>query len=212
MLHFQQKYVNIITITRGGSYGMANFTEQAIKKSFLELLNRKPVNKITVKDIAANCGINRNSFYYHFSDIPALIEVILTEEAERIMQEGTSSKSIYEHLLFAVDFAIENKTAVYHLYNSANREMFERYLQRISYKSVADYVAYACEGYNVEEEYREIIIMYYKCLLVGFVIDWLGSGMQYSLRSKLAGICDLFDGSMQNAIKRAENKSSDELK
>ena len=32
---------------------MANFTEEAIKNKFMELLNRKPINKITVKEIAA---------------------------------------------------------------------------------------------------------------------------------------------------------------
>lgn len=45
---------------------MANFTKQAIKAAFLELLDEKPLNKISVRDIVERCGINRNSFYYHF--------------------------------------------------------------------------------------------------------------------------------------------------
>ena len=48
-------------------------TRKAIKESFMLLLNQKPLSKITVKEIVANCGINRNSFYYHFSDIPTLL-------------------------------------------------------------------------------------------------------------------------------------------
>ncbi|MBR5944301.1 MAG: TetR family transcriptional regulator, partial [Lachnospiraceae bacterium] len=52
---------------------MANFTQKAIKESFIKLLNEKPLNKISVKDIVEECGINRNSFYYHFQDIPTLI-------------------------------------------------------------------------------------------------------------------------------------------
>ena len=51
---------------------MANFTKNAIKASCLKLLNERPISKITVKDIVEDCGINRNSFYYHFQDIPAL--------------------------------------------------------------------------------------------------------------------------------------------
>ena len=47
---------------------MANFTKQAIKAAFLELLDEKPLNKISVRDIVERCGINRNSFYYHFQD------------------------------------------------------------------------------------------------------------------------------------------------
>lgn len=51
---------------------MPDFTERAIKASFMKLLNERPLNKITVKDIADDCGISRNSFYYHFEDVPRL--------------------------------------------------------------------------------------------------------------------------------------------
>lgn len=49
---------------------MANFTKQAIKASFMKLLSQKPLNKISVRDIVEDCGINRNSFYYHFRTSP----------------------------------------------------------------------------------------------------------------------------------------------
>ena len=55
---------------------MANFTKQAIRTSFMKLLNEKPLGKISVRDIVEDCGINRNSFYYHYQDIPALISEI----------------------------------------------------------------------------------------------------------------------------------------
>ncbi len=52
---------------------MPNFTKQAIKDSFLKLLNQQPLSKISVRSIVEDCGINRNSFYYHYQDIPALL-------------------------------------------------------------------------------------------------------------------------------------------
>lgn len=172
----------------------------------MELLNHKSLSKITVKDIAAQCGINRNSFYYHYSDIPALLETILTEEAERLVRIETESGSLYEHIINAVDFAIENKTAVYHIYNSANRELFEQYLQRISHKAVYDYMNETWGDRRITEEDKDVIVLYYKCLLVGFVIDWLSSGMKYDLQKKLRRICDLFDGAMKNAIDICEEE------
>ena len=51
---------------------MANFTKKAIKETFIALLEERPLSDITVKDIVGKCGINRNSFYYHYQDIPAL--------------------------------------------------------------------------------------------------------------------------------------------
>ena len=44
---------------------MPTFTKKAIEIALFKLLNEKPLSKITVKDIVEECGINRNSFYYH---------------------------------------------------------------------------------------------------------------------------------------------------
>ena len=65
---------------------MPNFTRRAIKESFLKLLNQRPLNQITVKDIVEDCGINRNSFYYHFSDLPALVEEIMAERVSAMVE------------------------------------------------------------------------------------------------------------------------------
>lgn len=66
---------------------MSKFTRDAIRNSFLKLLNERPLSQIKVKDIVEDCGINRNTFYYYFHDIPSLIEDMVMEEAERIIRE-----------------------------------------------------------------------------------------------------------------------------
>ena len=44
-------------------------TKKAIAGALKELMEEKPISKITVGDIADRCGINRQTFYYHFHDI-----------------------------------------------------------------------------------------------------------------------------------------------
>ena len=97
-----QYNINIVFRVRN----MPSFTKYAIKISFMKLLNKKPLSKITVKDIVEDCGINRNSFYYHFSDIPSLIEEIFTEETDKLIQSQTESDTIFDCLLSAIDFAM----------------------------------------------------------------------------------------------------------
>ena len=48
---------------------MSAYTKQAIKNSFLKLLNERPLSQVTVKAIVEDCGINRKSFYYPYQDI-----------------------------------------------------------------------------------------------------------------------------------------------
>ena len=57
---------------------MAAFTRKSIMESFVRLLDEKPLGKISVKDIVEDCGINRNTFYYRFADIPSLVEAQFT--------------------------------------------------------------------------------------------------------------------------------------
>ena len=42
---------------------MAQNTKNVIRKGFIELLEQRPLDKISVVDIAEHCGINRNTFY-----------------------------------------------------------------------------------------------------------------------------------------------------
>ena len=47
----------------------------------MRLLNERPLDKITVREIAAECGISRNTFYYHFEDMNGLARTVAAETA-----------------------------------------------------------------------------------------------------------------------------------
>lgn len=64
---------------------MANLTKKALAASVMKLLESKPLDKITIKDITDECGVTRNTFYYHFQDIYDLCSWIFISRAEEIM-------------------------------------------------------------------------------------------------------------------------------
>ena len=49
------------------------YTRKVIRETFLQMLGEMPLDKITVKDIVLRCNINRNTFYYHYADIYAVL-------------------------------------------------------------------------------------------------------------------------------------------
>ena len=102
---------------------MPSFTKKAIEASFLKLLNETPLSNITVKMIVDDCQINRNSFYYHFQDIPSLLEAIIVQMLDDIIQLIPS-----DCLLEISEELDRNKRALLHIWNSGNRERFERHL------------------------------------------------------------------------------------
>ena len=157
---------------------MANFTKKAIKDTFIELLEDHPLSDITVKDLVEKCGINRNSFYYHYHDLPELIEEIVKEDAEEIIRKYPSVKSIVECYDAAIEFASQHRRAIMHIYKSVNREMFEGYLMEVCECLVRSYTNMVVSTESVNEGNIEIIVNYYKCVCFGLLIEWLNKGMK----------------------------------
>ena len=73
------------------------YTKMVLKKALLELMQHKPVNKITVKEICERAELNRATFYAHYSDCFDLLESIEEElfgQFERSMQSYIRSFDI----------------------------------------------------------------------------------------------------------------------
>lgn len=156
---------------------MANFTRRAIKETFIHLLEERPLNDITVKDIVERCGINRNSFYYHYQDIPALIEEIIKEDAEAIIRAYPSVTTIVDGFDAVIEFAAQHRRAILHIYRSVSWEVFERKLMQVCEYFVGSYADTALAQEPIPPEDRKTIVDYYKCVCFGLTIGWLDSGM-----------------------------------
>ena len=170
---------------------MANFTRRAIKETFLKLLNNRPLNQITVKDIVEGCGINRNSFYYHFEDLPALVEEIVGEQVQALIQKHPTVRSVEECFDVIIELVMENKRAVYHIYNSLSRDVFERYLMDICQYIADSYVKAEFEGTSLSGEDLQTLIRFHKCECFGSVIDWLNGGMKDDIADYFRRVCAL---------------------
>lgn len=176
---------------------MSKLTQKAIRSSFIKLLDQKPIDRITVKDITVDCGISRNTFYYHYADIPALVEEMLMENAEELMRTYPSIDSLEESLNVAAKFVLQNKRAANHIYNSSHRYIYERCMMKVIREVVAEYFALAVPQEVLSGEEREILIEYYKCVSFGIIADWCDKGMKddyadsfhklVTLRAKMLG-------------------------
>ena len=113
---------------------MAHLTEAAIQDAFLKLLSEQPFDKITVTQLVEECQITRRTFYYHYSDLYELLDIILRRETERALDEFETTGSWEECMITASRFAREHKRAVYHIYTSSHRLELEKHVDRISGK------------------------------------------------------------------------------
>lgn len=173
---------------------MPNFTKQAIKASFLKLLNEQPLNKISVRSIVEDCGINRNSFYYHYRDIPTLIEAIVKDEIDALVAAYPTIESLDECVDVAFRFAVENKRAVLHIYHSVNRDIYERYYLRLCEYVVTTYMDTAFGRDALAPYDRSVAIRFLKCELFGLSIEWIENGMNDDAMETIHYVIRLFRG------------------
>lgn len=125
---------------------MAQRTKNAIRQSFMELLAERPFDKITIGDIAQRSEITRNAFYYYYQDIYALVEDIFALELERFAQQAASYTSWQDAFRVAITFALDNRRAVLHIYQSSSRETLERYYRQTILTAITDFVHMMAPG------------------------------------------------------------------
>ena len=177
-------------------------TRSAIVQAFEQLLDEKPMNKITVRDIVERCDINRNTFYYHFQDIPALFEQMMEEKVDQLLQNHFQASQPIECIQPMLQYGIAHKRAVLHVYRAIPRETFIAYITRLAQHFVEEYVSTATKGRSIPAENIETTVHFYRCSIVGLILDWLDAGMDYDALALSQRICALFGGAGKSALSR----------
>ena len=185
---------------------MPKFTKVAIANSFMKLLNQKSFDAITVKDIADDCQINRNTFYYNFDDIYALVDEILQTEINMIAEQHIPYSSWTQGLLHTCSFALENKKAIIHLHNSTRCQLVEKYLERAIYDVVIQFAKRQSEDINISEEDMEFIAGFYTFALVGLLKNWISGGMTEDFEAVISKTGKLLDENIKQAINTMAKK------
>lgn len=143
----------------------------------LKLLEEKSIDKITVKDICERCEINRNTFYYYFSDIYEVLEAMIQYETEQSLKETGENLSFYEECIQTFHLVLNYKKAIWHLYESKNRELISDYFYTITETFVMRHVRKEAEGMKVPEEEIQFIVDFYSNSLIGMTLRWMKEGM-----------------------------------
>ncbi len=169
-----------------------NYTKDSIKKAFIELLNERPLNKISVRSIVDICNISRNTFYYHYQDVPQLLEEIIIESADTLIARYPTIDSIGACVDEAFAFAQKNKRAIYHIYHSVDRDAYEEFLMKMCDHVAHTHIDALLAGRGIAPNDREALIHCMKYVCFGACIDWTKTGMKSNIVEEYHRIVDLF--------------------
>lgn len=101
-------------------------TKKKIAGSLMELVEKKPIDKITITDITVNCDISRQVFYRYFLDKQDLINWIYEEDCGSVIYTGEEKFSLKSWLKYIIVILAEKKNFYMHAINDDSNKTFEK--------------------------------------------------------------------------------------
>ena len=176
---------------------MSQVTKRALEQSLKNQLLKKPLNKITVSNIADDCGINRMTFYYHFKDIYDLVE-----DAKRALDEKKTYETWQQGLLQIFEAVEENKPFILNVYHCVHREQVEKYLQPLVDQLLLDIINEEVGDMTIRDEDKQFIAQIYSYIFIGLMLDWIKDNMREDPQTIVNRLTKLIKGSMSEALSR----------
>lgn len=186
---------------------MSASTKEMIFKTFLEILKTKPFDKITVRDIVEACNINRNTFYYYYSDIYELLEEIFKMEFSEMVANHSNGFRWLVGFSRMIETSYNNKKIINNICASRSHEYLENYMFKSCRTIMSDYIHELCEGRNIDDANMEFIISFYQYAIIGTLSEWYRTGMPDPPEKILRQFLMVFEGIMPS-IERAEKRGS----
>ena len=189
---------------------MASFTKFAILKVFGDLAASRPVDKITVKDITDQCGISRNTFYYHYQDIYQVLKAYVQYSAEHVIElmvedEGEDGKAGLKEIRYLE----ANRELLCNLYRSAANEEVRNCLQSASQIIFDRLIESVSQGMEVQAEDKKILSAVCQYTVRGIMTSWMeedGMLNGETLEQVLVRLDYLFKGAIREALMRSASR------
>jgi probable dihydroxyacetone kinase regulator len=183
-------------------------TKKTIAASLKKFMEKKPLSKITVSEIVADCGVNRKTFYYHFDDIQALLKWMLEQEAVEVIKNFDLLLDYEDAINFVLDYVDENKHILNCAYDSMGRDELKRFFYNDFCGIMITIVTQLEEilGLSLTDDFREFICDFYTEALAAKFIELMRSRQPYDRKKLIEYITITLQASLPEVIKRASKE------
>lgn len=163
---------------------------------------QKPLNKISIHEIVEDCGMNRQTFYYHFHDIFDLLEWLFKEEALSFLESRSNPISLNDGVLYLLKY-IQNNEA---LCLCTLQSMGHKHLRQFFYEGINSVLRSVVDEYssdlNVSEEHKVFLAHFYTVSFAGFIEYWLQDGLKDD-PEEIVRLCEVaMQGNIRGALER----------
>lgn len=182
---------------------MPDNTKMNLGIALKKLLKEKPLEKIRIHDLTKLAGINRQSFYYHYADIYALVGDVIRTAIFETVGEHCTMDTWEEGMLAMYQRTLEEKEFVVAIYNAIPKERIQLFLEDV----LTTYMIYALKdtagGQLLSEEDRDIFIRFITYGFTGTYLQWIQTGMRADPSIIISRVSVLTKEGLSSAIIRS---------
>ena len=150
-------------------------TKQTMAASLKKLMRKKPLSKVTVSEIITDCGFNRNTFYYHFEDIYALLKWTLEQETVEVLRQIDLVIDYEEAILYMLRYIKENDDILCNICHSLGYGELRRFFAADCasiMRSIIDR-AEEMQGLSLAPPFREFLCGFFTEAMAGSLVEWI---------------------------------------
>jgi AcrR family transcriptional regulator len=156
--------------------------DAVLAESFMEIAKKKPIEKITIKEITDRAGVIRPTFYNHFQDKYEVIEWLVKHNVfgstEVLMKNGMVNEAVilvFKNLIADKAFYMKasklaGQNSFEHILEKCIKETFEEYFFSNNNRNVANHI------YS-KWITADSLSGYYANILTYVLTNWIQGGM-----------------------------------
>lgn len=186
---------------------MTEMTKILLSNSLKKLLSKKPLNKITVKNIASDCKLTRQTFYYHFQDIYELLDWTYKNEFGHILHnsKNNNQEAVVKGIL---KYIKDNKSMFEHTIQSVGREHFESAVYPELYDFNKNIILETSSELDIPTEKINFLANLQTITLLSVVIQWANNGMKDNIDNIVQMLDLTINSATANVLKEYQEESS----
>jgi probable dihydroxyacetone kinase regulator len=181
---------------------MSMMTKKGLATSLKKLMGKTSLEKITVKDIVTDCGVNRQTFYYHFHDIYELIGWIYKTEALDAIAHYKTYETWQLGFLKIFQYVAENRKFSMNTFHSLGREHLEQFLYSVTFDLLIGVVNELSDKTGISSENKKFIADFYSYAFIALLLSWLRSGTKETPEHIIENLSKLIEGDIGRAIEK----------
>lgn len=152
-------------------------TKRAIAEALKELCREKPFDKISISDMTAACGLNRQTFYYHFQDKYELLSwIYYNENFSRITDDITLEN--WDQKILELLWIMRREKSFYMNTIKEQEHTFESYLFEMAKALFSEAIIRLDENGRLTGEERDFDAKFYAYGICGVILSWAEAGMK----------------------------------